>query len=40
MEYRYKYEVEQSHFEEGNQQTMMISCIVTTTCEEGGSSIL
>ena len=37
MEYRYKYEVEQSHFEEDNKQTMMISCTVTVTCEEGGS---
>lgn len=36
MENRYRYEVEQSHFEEGNEQQMIISCYVTITCEAGG----
>lgn len=35
MENRYRYEVEQSHFEEGNEQQMIISCYVTITCEAG-----
>lgn len=35
MQNRYKYDVEQSHFDGDNEQEVIISCYVTITCEAG-----
>ena len=35
MKNHYKYAVEQSHFEEGNKESLKILCFVTTVCEAG-----
>ena len=35
MKNHYKYVVEQSHFEEGNKESLKILCFVTIVCEEG-----
>ena len=35
MKNHYKYVVEQSHFEEGNKESLKILCSVTTVCEAG-----